>query len=214
MGWTPCRACVNMPSNRHPAWRVRLMGRSGPQVDGHPGVFVQGPGKEVGNRIIKVNHAGEHGAVNIYAGQILMARLTAPAMLAQLAEFRSHEQGHRAIFAAELQRRGVGRCRSYWLCGAGGFALGVVTGLLGTAAIAATTAAVEAVVLRHLEQQLSVLEGRDPSAIAVISSIVAEEQQHHDQSLDHIGPGAFWPRLLTPIVSVSTEAVIWAGMRL
>jgi len=32
---------------------------------------------DLGSRIIKVNHAGEHGAIYIYAGQILMARLTA-----------------------------------------------------------------------------------------------------------------------------------------
>jgi ubiquinone biosynthesis monooxygenase Coq7 len=36
---------------------------------------------ELANRILKVNHAGEHGAVNIYAGQILMARLLAPGMV-------------------------------------------------------------------------------------------------------------------------------------
>ena len=29
---------------------------------------------DIGGRIIKVNHAGEHGAVNIYSGQIFMAR--------------------------------------------------------------------------------------------------------------------------------------------
>jgi ubiquinone biosynthesis monooxygenase Coq7 len=175
---------------------------------------VQRPCNEIGGRIIKVNHAGEHGAVNIYRGQIFIARLTAPAMVAQLAEFRSHEEGHRAIFAAELQRRRVRRCRSYWLCGAGGLALGLVTGLLGAGAIAATTAAVEAVVLRHLEHQLSILEDQDPFAVAAIASIVAEEQEHHDQSLAHIPPGTFWPKLLTPVVSASTEAVIWAGMRL
>ncbi|PZP88434.1 MAG: hypothetical protein DI592_01350, partial [Stenotrophomonas maltophilia] len=54
-----------------------------------------------GDRIIKVNHAGEHGAVGIYTGQILMARLTAPKMVAELCEFRSHEQRHRATFGAE-----------------------------------------------------------------------------------------------------------------
>jgi 3-demethoxyubiquinol 3-hydroxylase len=40
--------------------------------------------KGLADRIIKVNHAGEHGAVNIYAGQILMARLTARDMLSDL----------------------------------------------------------------------------------------------------------------------------------
>ncbi len=168
---------------------------------------------DLGNRILKVNHAGEHGAVNIYTGQILLARLTAPHMVAELREFRSHEQRHRAIFGAELERRGRPRCRSYGLCGLGGFVLGAVTGLLGPAAISATTTAVESVVLRHLQHQLMVLDGRDPAAVAAIASIVAEEQQHHDQSVAHGHADSFWSRFLNPLVSGSTEAVIWLGMR-
>lgn len=171
-------------------------------------------GKGLGDRIIKVNHAGEHGAISIYTGQILMARLTARHMVDELTGFRADEQRHRAIFGAELQRRGRRRCRSYWLCGFGGFVLGIITGLLGTNAIAATTVAVERVVLRHLEHQLTTLRGSDPAAAAAISAIVAEERQHHDDSASHLRPGTFWPKVLTPIVSASTESVIWLGMRL
>jgi len=101
-------------------------------------------GTNLGDRIIKVNHAGEHGAINIYSGQILMARITAPSLLEQLVEFRSEEEKHRAIFLAESQRRGRPRYRSYWLCGIGGYLLGLITGLFGRRAIAATTVAVEA----------------------------------------------------------------------
>jgi len=168
---------------------------------------------DIGSRIIKVNHAGEHGAVNIYSGQIFMARLTARAMVSELVEFRSHEQRHRALFLAELQRRGRPRCRSYFLCGFGGYVLGLITGLLGSSAIAATTVAVERVVLRHLEQQLSVLQGTDPFAVVAISAIVSEERQHHDRSAAQVMSSRFWSKVLTPIVSASTEAVIWVGMR-
>jgi 3-demethoxyubiquinol 3-hydroxylase len=171
-------------------------------------------GSSLGDRIIKVNHAGENGAISIYSGQIALARFTAPHMVAELEEFRSHERKHRAIFEAELQRRGRPRCRSYWLCGVGGYALGLVTGLFGTSAIAATTVAVERVVLRHLEQQLVVLRGIDRPAVTAISAIVSEEKQHHDQSAVHELAGGFWPRVLKPVVSASTEAVIWLGMRL
>ncbi|MGQ4661622.1 demethoxyubiquinone hydroxylase family protein [Lysobacter sp. F6437] len=169
---------------------------------------------DLGDRIIKVNHAGEHGAICIYTGQITMARLTARKMVHELTKFRRHEQRHRAIFGGELQRRGQRRCRSYWFCGIGGFALGAITGVLGANAIAATTMAVEGVVLRHLEHQLAILGSSDPAAVAAISAIVAEERQHHDDSASHLDAAAFWPKILTPIVSGSTEAVIWLGMRL
>ena len=169
---------------------------------------------DLGNRIIKVNHAGEHGAICIYTGQIFMARLTARHMINELSEFRSHEQKHRAIFSSELQRRGRPRCKSYWLCGFGGLVLGTITGLFGSRAIAATTVAVESVVLRHLEQQIESLRGTDPAAVSAISAIVAEEREHHDHSARHVQADTFWSRVLTPVVSTSTEAVIWLGMRL
>jgi 3-demethoxyubiquinol 3-hydroxylase len=169
---------------------------------------------DLGSRILKVNHAGEHGAINIYSGQILLARFTARAMVEELKEFRLHEQRHRAIFGAELQRRGRRRCRSYWLCGAGGFVLGILTGLCGPRAIAATTVAVERVVLRHLEHQVAVLGSRDPAAVAAIEAIIQDERLHHDQSATHVHADGLWYKVLSPIVSAATEAVIWLGMRL
>ena len=171
-------------------------------------------GTNLGDRIIKVNHAGEHGAIHIYSGQIFMARITARSLLEQLVEFRSEEEKHRAIFLVELQRRGRPRCRSYWLCGIGGYLLGLITGLLGRRAIAATTVAVEAVVLKHLEHQLCVLNGCDSAATTAISAIVSEERQHHDQSEAHLEGHRFWRAVIEPVVSASTEAVIWLGMRL
>jgi ubiquinone biosynthesis monooxygenase Coq7 len=170
------------------------------------------PNEELGGRVLKVNHAGEHGAINIYAGQMLLARLTAPSMVAELAEFKSHEQRHKTIFQAELRRRGLSRCRSYVLCGVGGFMLGVLTGLLGRRAIAATTVAVERVVLSHLNQQMEALRAKDEAAVAAIRSIVSEEQEHHDRSAAHARASPFWVKVLSLPVALSTKAVIWVGM--
>jgi ubiquinone biosynthesis monooxygenase Coq7 len=166
------------------------------------------------DRYLKVNHAGEHGAICIYTAQIHIARLTAPAIVAELVEFRSHEVRHRSIFLAELQRRGRPRCRSYWLCGIGGYFLGLITAICGRSAIAATTAAVEKVVLRHLQQQLVALGTSDPLATVAITAIVAEEQEHHDRSEALAKAGKFWPKVVAPVVTASTEFVIWTGMRL
>ena len=92
--------------------------------------------------------------------------------------------------------------------------LGLVTGLLGASAIAATTYAVESVVLQHLLEQRRQLETADPDAFDTVSRIIAEEQEHHDHGRDAMQAGAFWPPILTPVVRASTEAVIWLGMRL
>jgi ubiquinone biosynthesis monooxygenase Coq7 len=169
---------------------------------------------DLGSRVAKVNHAGEHGADCIYTAQIFFGRITAPSLVPELVEFRSHERRHRELFQKVLLSRARPRCRSYLLCGLGGFVLGAITSVFGTSAIAATTVAVEAVVLRHLEQQVETLKHTDPDVVAAIASIIAEERLHHDQSQLHAKAGTFWPRLLAPIVSASTELVIWSGMRL
>jgi 3-demethoxyubiquinol 3-hydroxylase len=166
------------------------------------------------DRILKVNHAGEHGAVNIYRGQRLVCFWRDAALKRELEEFRAHEERHRAIFAAELQRRGVRRCGSYQACGLGGFLLGVVTGICGRASIAAVTVAVERVVLRHLEVQLRELDGVDAAAHAAVAAIIEDERTHHDRAAQEPRQGIFWPRLIRPAVSAATELVIWTGMRL
>jgi ubiquinone biosynthesis monooxygenase Coq7 len=166
------------------------------------------------DRILKVNHAGEHGAVNIYRGQRLVCFWRDESLKRELEELREHEERHRAIFAAELESRGVRRCRSYWMCGLGGFLLGVSTGICGRASIAAVTVAVERVVLRHLEVQLRELDGVDPVAHAAIASILDDERAHHDRAAQEPHQGIFWPRVLKPTVSAVTEFVIWTGMKL
>ena len=165
-------------------------------------------------RILKVNHAGEHGAVHIYAGQLLIARLKAAALTAELAEFKSHEERHRAIFAQELDRRGLRKCRSFWLCAVGGYTLGIMSGLLGEQAVATTTVAVERVVLRHLQQQLAELGGSDPAATTAILHILEDEQRHHDLSAHRLTKPNLLCRILDRIVAGATEAVIWLGMRI
>jgi len=169
---------------------------------------------ELGSRILRVNHAGEQGAICIYTGQLLVTRLTAPPLCTELEAFREDERQHKQIFQNELLVRGVRRCRSYWLCAAGGFVLGVVTGLFGRRAIAATTLAVERTVLRHLAWQIGVLRDKDLAAVVAIEAIIADEREHHDLSADAAQGRNILLRVLIAVVSLSTEAVIWLGMRM
>jgi ubiquinone biosynthesis monooxygenase Coq7 len=170
--------------------------------------------ESLGDRVMKVNHAGEHGAVNIYRAQLLACRWRRSDITSELREFLDHEMRHREIFAAVLIRRGRPRCRSYHLCGLGGFVLGLVTGLCGRASIAATTVAVETIVLRHLEAQISTLRSIDSAAVSAIGLIIDDERAHCDRAGLESTAGLFWPRILRPLVSWATETVIWLGMRL
>ena len=135
-------------------------------------------------------------------------------MVDELEGFLAHERVHRACFGGELERRGARRCRSFMLCGIGGFVLGGLTGLAGRQAIAATTVAIERVVLRHMHEQLAELEGADPAAAGALRQVIGDEQAHHDLSAARLEPKVFWPKLINPVVALSTEIVIRLGMRL
>lgn len=167
----------------------------------------------LGNIILRVNHAGENGAVHIYAGQIATARFFAPHLLSTLKDFKSHEENHRRIFEAQLTKRNVSRCLSFHMCALGGYVLGFITGLCGEQAIAATTVAVEKVVLTHLEKQIKALEGIDSEAVKAIQEIIDDERHHHNKAAEYLRPQHWWNKILYPVVSGSTEAVIWIGMR-
>lgn len=169
-------------------------------------------GEPLANRILRVDHGGEHGAVNIYAAQAFVCAWRAPYLVAELRIFRAHEERHRALFAAELQARGVCQGFGFHLCALGGYVLGLITGLIGRSAITSTTYAVERVVLRHLREQLEYLRDQDHKAYAIVASIVAEEQMHHDLALADARRGKLWPVIVTPVVAGATEFVIWIGM--
>lgn len=164
-------------------------------------------------KMIKVDHAGENGAVNIYRGQRVIAKLFHPNLVANLIEFQKHEEQHREIFRHYLDSKNIRRCISYHACGLGGLILGLATGILGRKAIAATTYAVEHVVLRHLAEQISWLRQSDPAALSCVSRIFEDEKSHYDSAELQLGKLDRLTRSLIFIVKFSTESVIRFGMR-
>ena len=169
-------------------------------------------GETLADRILRVDHCGEHVAVCTYLAQRRLAKLTAPAMLAEIDGFIAHELRHRALFADEIARRGWKHCWTYRLCGIFGTVLGTCTGLFGARAIAATTVAIERVVLRHMASQIGELAESDPIAANILRAIIADERAHHDESGRRLRGGIFEAALI-PLVAAGTETVIWLGMR-
>jgi ubiquinone biosynthesis monooxygenase Coq7 len=169
-------------------------------------------GELLADRILRVDHGGEQGAVHIYKAQAFVCAWRAPDLVGELKIFRAHEERHRKLFGDELRARGVRQGTGFHLLALGGYLLGLVTGLLGRSAVAATTYAVERVVLRHLTEQMDYLRDVDRAAYGVVASIVAEERMHHDLALAEMRRGSFWPAVVEPVVAGATEFVIWIGM--
>ena len=126
-------------------------------------------------RIVKVNHAGEFGAIRIYSAQIAVSRRRYPDVVPALSDMLAHEKKHCAAFLGAMPERNARPCRVMSLWSWGGWLLGFLTALMGRQAIWICTAAVEAAVHRHLDDQLHFLRERDPGLRDIILSIREEE---------------------------------------
>lgn len=129
-------------------------------------------------RILRVNYAGEYGAIRIYGAQIAVSRRPFPALVEMLEELRSHEIIHCQTFTDAMPSRGARPCRAMGLWSKGGWLLGFLTALMGPRAIWTCTEAVEDVVHEHLDAQLAFLLSRDVELHGQIAAIQEEEAGH------------------------------------
>ena len=90
--------------------------------------------KEI-ERLIRVDHAGEYGAINIYTAQLIVSRILYKDIVSKLEEMIIHERKHFETFDNLLKKRSLRHCYALNLWAFGGFSLGMVTAILGRNAI-------------------------------------------------------------------------------
>jgi ubiquinone biosynthesis monooxygenase Coq7 len=162
-------------------------------------------------QILRVNHAGEYGAIRIYQAQIAMAHWRAPALLPFLRETLTHERAHLAEFRELMWPRGTRPCGAMPLWGLGGIALGLFTGLLGRNAILICTEAVERTVHAHLDKQLAWLGTRDPVLSETIASVREQEQGHLENAQAGQSARSASGNALDRFVGATTTLLIWCS---
>jgi 3-demethoxyubiquinol 3-hydroxylase len=160
-------------------------------------------------RIVRVNHAGEYGAIRIYRAQIRVGRWRFPDAVPELEEMLRHEIRHCDVFRAAMPARNSRPCRIMSLWSLGGSLLGLVTALMGRRSLWICTAAVEATVHHHLDEQLYFLAGRDRELHAAILDIREEELSHLDHAEAQLDSPGHYDRVLRRTISIITDALIW-----
>ena len=160
------------------------------------------------SRILKVNHAGEYGAIRIYRAQLGLARRWHPTLVPFLENTLAHEIEHCRRFTQAMPSRHSRPCRAMWLWGLGGSGLGAITALMGRNAIFACTKAVEQTVHHHLEAQILFLADRDTPLRDLIADIQIEEGQHLDHAASHLKPSPL-NRAIEAVVNIATASAIW-----
>ncbi|MDP3746283.1 MAG: demethoxyubiquinone hydroxylase family protein [Phenylobacterium sp.] len=160
--------------------------------------------------ILRVDHAGELGAVHIYRGQrAVLSQATGHERIAgQLEEMEGHEAVHLARFDKLLTERGVRPTVMTPLWRVAGFALGAGTALLGDKAAHACTEAVETVIEEHYAGQIAELERREPELAAELSKFRDEELAHRDQALAEGAKEAPGYAVLSAVIRAGCRAAI------
>jgi ubiquinone biosynthesis monooxygenase Coq7 len=164
-------------------------------------------------RILRVNHAGEHGAVAIYSAQLANARRSHPDLVPWLEETLSHEQRHRTLFRGAMPTRAAKPCRMMFVWSFGGAVLGALTAACGRTGVYVCTAAVERTVHRHLIEQIAFLDRTDPPLAQVVRDILVEEDAHLAQAEARHNPDGLFARALGALVSGATETLIFLSTR-
>jgi ubiquinone biosynthesis monooxygenase Coq7 len=132
--------------------------------------------------MLRVDQAGEYGAVRIYAGQMAVMGNRAP-HAQEVAAMAAQEADHRARFDALIARRGVRPTLLQPVWHVAGFALGAATALIGPEAAMACTAAIEEEIDRHYTAQLEELGSDDPELGVMIEEFRDDEREHRDTAL-------------------------------
>ena len=148
----------------------------------------QSPGAENGAEIeemIRVDHAGEYGAMRIYEGQlaVLKRKPRAGSDVRAIEHMAEQERAHFAIFERLIHEREVRPTALTPVWHVAGFALGAAAAMLGEKAAMACTAAVEEAIDAHYAGQAERLGARDPELKQTIEKCREEELAHRDEAL-------------------------------
>ena len=131
---------------------------------------------------IRVDHAGERGAVKIYEGQLLaLNTLVKDDNLKKvIEEMKVHEKEHCDFFENEIKKRNIKPTKFLPLWDLLGVGLGFGSTLLGKKAAMLCTASVEEVIDKHYLDQINQLDANEKELKIKIIKFREDELHHKD----------------------------------
>lgn len=161
--------------------------------------------------MIRVDHAGEYGAVRIYDGQLAVLKGKSAELVRHMAAQEDH---HLKTFDALINARAVRPTALEPVWRVAGFALGAASALLGEKTAMACTAAVEETIDEHYAAQIEALGDDDPVLKQTVAQFRAEEIQHRDTALAEGAEQAPGYRLFSAAVKAGCRIAIKLSERI
>jgi ubiquinone biosynthesis monooxygenase Coq7 len=173
--------------------------------------------REVVERTIRVDQAGEFGAVRIYQGQLSALRWTGRANSEagrKIAAMARAEREHNKVFDRLLVERRVRPTALSPLWNVAGFALGAVTALMGDKAAMACTVAVEETIDEHYARQAAALGDEEAELRGTVEKFRLEEIEHKETALASGAEDAPAYEALTTAIKAGSRLAIWLSTRI
>jgi len=162
-------------------------------------------------RMIRVDHAGEYGAVRIYEGQLAVLGKSAKAPIIE--RMVAQEREHLSAFDKLVADNRVRPTAMLPIWHIAGFALGAGTALLGERAAMACTVAVEEVIDEHYAGQVARLGDEDGELRDTFEKFRLEEVEHRNTGLEHGAEKTPAYEALTGLVKAGSRLAIWLSER-
>jgi ubiquinone biosynthesis monooxygenase Coq7 len=140
--------------------------------------------KKTLEEIIRVDHAGERGAIKIYEGQLLALKTIKQDenLLNTIEEMKEQEKEHLEYFEKEIRKRKIKPTSLLPLWDIMGVALGFGSALLGKKATMLCTASVEEVIDGHYNNQLKKLGNDEKDLKKKIEKFKEDEVNHKNMA--------------------------------
>ena len=141
--------------------------------------------KKTSNKVeefIRVDHAGERGAVKIYQGQLLALNtiIKDESLKKTIEEMQVHEKEHCEFFEKEIKKRNIKPTKFLPLWDLLGMGLGFGSTILGKKAAMLCTASVEEVIDKHYLDQINQLGPDEKELKKKIIKFRQDELDHKD----------------------------------
>ncbi len=167
--------------------------------------------RDLVERFIRVDHAGEYGAARIYEGQLAVLGRGPKAEILQ--HMKAQEQVHLDTFSKLVARRRVRPTALLPFWHLAGYALGAATAALGERAAMACTVAVEEAIDEHYASQSAVLGEDEAELRDTIERFRAEELEHRDIGLENEAELAPAYRLMSAVIKAGCKVAIAVSER-
>jgi 3-demethoxyubiquinol 3-hydroxylase len=166
--------------------------------------------KKFVEEIIRVDHAGERGAIKIYEGQLLALKTFKQdeSLKRQIEEMKEHEKEHYEYFEKEIKKRNISKTKLLPLWDLLGVTLGFGTAMLGKKATMLCTASVEEVIGDHYKNQTYKLKEDESELKKNIIKFRDDELEHKDIAYEGGATKTGLYGLLDKVIKTSSRLAI------